>query len=118
MKLETFFEKFDQFADVPDAVAKMRELILQLAVREARPSGSQTNQVDATRGDCWSEQESDTRAARSGCEKMRSVDSCRLEMRVVPDGWSSVALRRNRRRLLGEFKPGSKKSYAESGFTA
>ena len=32
MKLETFFEKFDQFADAPDAVAKMRELVLQLAV--------------------------------------------------------------------------------------
>ena len=34
MKLETFFEKFDLFADAPDAVAKMRELVLQLAVRE------------------------------------------------------------------------------------
>jgi len=33
MKLETFFEKFDQFADAPDAVEKMRELILQLAVQ-------------------------------------------------------------------------------------
>ena len=32
MKLETFFEKFDQFADAPDAVAKMRELVLELAV--------------------------------------------------------------------------------------
>jgi len=31
MKLETFFEKFDQFADAPDAVAKMRELVLELA---------------------------------------------------------------------------------------
>ena len=31
MKLETFFEKFDQFADAPDAVAKMRELVLHLA---------------------------------------------------------------------------------------
>ena len=30
MKLETFFEKFDQFADAPDAVAKMRELVLEL----------------------------------------------------------------------------------------
>ena len=28
MKLETFFEKFDQFADAPNAVAKMRELVL------------------------------------------------------------------------------------------
>lgn len=33
MTLETFFEKFDQFADAPGAVAKMRELILQCAVR-------------------------------------------------------------------------------------
>ncbi|MEI7910839.1 MAG: restriction endonuclease subunit S [Verrucomicrobiota bacterium] len=33
MKLKTFFEKFDQFADAPNAVAKMRELVLQLAVQ-------------------------------------------------------------------------------------
>ena len=33
MKLETFFEKFDQFADAPDAVEKMRELVLLLAVQ-------------------------------------------------------------------------------------
>jgi type I restriction enzyme, S subunit len=33
MKLETFFEKFDQFADAPDAVAKMRELVLLWAVQ-------------------------------------------------------------------------------------
>lgn len=31
MNLETFFEKFDQFADAPDAVAKMRELVLEWA---------------------------------------------------------------------------------------
>ena len=33
MKLETFFEKFDEFAGAPDAVATMRELVLQLAVQ-------------------------------------------------------------------------------------
>jgi type I restriction enzyme, S subunit len=33
VKLETFFEKFDEFADAPDAVAKMRELVLELAVK-------------------------------------------------------------------------------------
>ena len=33
MKLKTFFEKFNQFAEAPDAVAKMRELVLQLAVQ-------------------------------------------------------------------------------------
>jgi type I restriction enzyme S subunit len=32
MTLETFFKKFDQFADAPDAVEKMRELVPQLAV--------------------------------------------------------------------------------------
>lgn len=33
MKLETFFAKFERFADAPDAVAKMRELVLNLAVQ-------------------------------------------------------------------------------------
>ena len=32
MTLETFFDKFDQFADAPDAVAKMREIILSMAI--------------------------------------------------------------------------------------
>lgn len=31
MKLETFFEKFDQVADAPDAIEKMRELVLRFA---------------------------------------------------------------------------------------
>jgi len=31
MTLETFFEKFDKFADAPGAVGKMRELVLHLA---------------------------------------------------------------------------------------
>jgi type I restriction enzyme S subunit len=33
MKLETFFERFDLFADAPEAVAKMRDLVLDLAVQ-------------------------------------------------------------------------------------
>jgi type I restriction enzyme S subunit len=33
MKLETFFEKFDQFAEAPNAVTKLRELVLELAVQ-------------------------------------------------------------------------------------
>jgi len=31
MKLETFFEKFELFADAPNAVERMRELVLELA---------------------------------------------------------------------------------------
>ncbi len=33
MTLDTFFKKFDQFADAPNAVAKMRELVMNLAVQ-------------------------------------------------------------------------------------
>src|SRR3546814_152682 len=33
MKLEKFFERFDLFADAPDAVEKMRELVLDLAAK-------------------------------------------------------------------------------------
>ena len=33
MKLETFFKKFEQFADASGAVGKMRELLLDLAVQ-------------------------------------------------------------------------------------
>lgn len=33
MRLETFFEKFNVLADVPVAVAKMRELVLELAIQ-------------------------------------------------------------------------------------
>ena len=32
MTAHVFFEKFDEFAEAPDAVAKLRELILDLAV--------------------------------------------------------------------------------------
>jgi hypothetical protein len=33
MKLKTFFQKLDQFAGAPDALAKMRELVLDLAAK-------------------------------------------------------------------------------------
>lgn len=42
MRVETFFEKFDLFADAPDAVAKMRELVLRLAFSGGL-SGKNTN---------------------------------------------------------------------------
>ncbi len=48
MKLETFFEKFALFADAPDSVAKLRELVLQLAVT-GRLVGSKPGDGDARR---------------------------------------------------------------------
>ena len=63
MKLETFFEKVDQFADAPDAVAKMRELVLQLAVQgklvdQKRSDGNAAQLLAAI------SKERDTRAAK------------------------------------------------------
>ena len=40
MRLDTFFEKFELFADAPGAVARMRELVLQLAVEGNLTSSS------------------------------------------------------------------------------
>jgi type I restriction enzyme, S subunit len=45
MKLGTLFEKFDQFADAPNAVAKMRELVLNLAVQGRLVSNAAENPV-------------------------------------------------------------------------
>ena len=36
MILKTFFEKFDQFADAPGAVAKMRELVQSTSQRDVK----------------------------------------------------------------------------------
>lgn len=47
MKLETFFEKFEQLVDVPDAVAALRELIVQWAVRGRLANQSQNESASA-----------------------------------------------------------------------
>ncbi len=47
MKLETFFEKFDQFADASDAVVRMRALVLNLAVQGRLVSNSRENPLSA-----------------------------------------------------------------------
>jgi type I restriction enzyme S subunit len=63
MTLETFFEKFELFADAPGAVGRMRELVLQLAVQgklvdQKRSDGNAAELLAAI---C---SERDTRAAR------------------------------------------------------
>lgn len=44
MKLETFFGKFGQFADAPDGVSKMRELVLRMATSGRIAAQSPTDQ--------------------------------------------------------------------------
>ena len=51
MKLETFFEKFDQFADAPDAVAKMRGLIGPLRRGDAEIQTPSSPRLRASAGE-------------------------------------------------------------------
>jgi type I restriction enzyme S subunit len=81
MKLETFFEEFDQFADAPDAIARMRELVLQLAVRgrlsEQRPSESAHAQLEI--------------AEAFRIQRRRSLEINSEDGRfLVPDNWAWV----------------------------
>jgi type I restriction enzyme, S subunit len=47
MKIETFFEKFEQLADAPNAVVKMRELIRDFAISgRLLPEGGSANNSD------------------------------------------------------------------------
>lgn len=90
MKLEKFFEKFDQFADAPNAVAKMRELVLELAVR-----GKLSEQKSSDRNDAsW----------RSLTERLDAAsvgDGSVFEIPFdIPSSWRWANLS-----ILGETKP-------------
>ena len=103
MKLETFFEKFDQFADAPDAVAKMRELVLQLggAGQAGRLKTPTTNQHAAARANRCRQSELAKRDSCVGNDVAPiDDDQCRSSFRRVGHGrdfgesWSSRSARR------------------------
>jgi type I restriction enzyme S subunit len=48
MKLEIFFEKFDQLTDSPEAVDKMRGLVLELAIRGRLSERDASDQADVS----------------------------------------------------------------------
>lgn len=92
MKLETFFEKFDQFADAPDAVAKMRELVLELAVqgklvaqsRNDEPALKQLERIAAKKSKAG--RVARVKAGRSGSPAPEVTET------HVPDGWEKASL--------------------------
>ena len=45
MRIETFLNKFNQFSDAPNAVAKMRELVLHLAMHGRLVSQDSTDET-------------------------------------------------------------------------
>ena len=79
MTLGTFFEKFDVLADTPDAVAKMRELVLNLAVRGRLVP---QNPKDEPAEDCLS---------RLGLNStVTSLNGAEVEEDSLPPGWARV----------------------------
>ncbi|MCB9474922.1 MAG: restriction endonuclease subunit S [Candidatus Delongbacteria bacterium] len=92
MKQETFFKKFDQFADAPDAVAKMRELVLELAIQGKlvaqdgtdEPARKQLERIAAKK----------LKTGRVARVKARAGASSATEdiETYVPDGWENTSL--------------------------
>lgn len=92
MTLETFFEKFDRFADAPGAVGKMRELVLELAIQgklvaqdgKDEPANKQLERIIAKKA----------QAGRVARVKARAAASAEPEdsKTHVPDGWEKTSL--------------------------
>ena len=92
MKLETFFEKFDQFADAPDAVAKMREMVLELAIQgklvvqacDDEPAGKQLERIAAKKSQTG--RIARVKAGAGGSSAPEDTET------HVPDGWAKTSL--------------------------
>ena len=92
MKLETFFEKFDQFADAPDAVAKMRELVLELAIQgklvaqrdDEEPALKQLERIAANKSKTG--RVARVKAGRNGSSAAEETGT------HVPSGWGKTSL--------------------------
>lgn len=77
MKIGTFFQKFELFADATDAVAKMRELVLELAV-QGKVVEQRANERSAY--ECISD------------ANKALMDFRRDELRETPSGWVALPL--------------------------
>jgi type I restriction enzyme, S subunit len=91
--LHTFFQKFDQFADAPNAVAKMRELVCQLAVQGGLVPQDQAEESATV----LLEQIHMTKAALSANRRSRDeIDTMTLDEKAAPfaapPGWTWTSL--------------------------
>ncbi len=99
MNVETFFEKFNQFADAPDAVAKMRNLVLNLAVQgKLVPQNPEDEPADQLLKRTASQQEK----LRKNRPKTTLEES--LHPFDLPKGWTWATFP-----ALGEFGRGKSK---------
>ena len=103
MKLGIFFEKFDLFADAPDAVEKMRELILQLAVQgRLVDSADDDEPVENFLRRMW--------ADKSG-NRVELTDAEKAQPFELPAHWRWVVLAEVAEFSIGKTPPRADSSY-------
>jgi type I restriction enzyme, S subunit len=90
MRVETFFEKFELLADTPDALPRLRELVLELAVRGRFTNRDEQDQADPT-WDAFAERTSVIEA---------SLNAKGAAPFVIPAAWRWTTLD-----ALGDVKP-------------
>lgn len=110
MEIKTFFEKFNLFADAPDSVAKMRELVLYSAITGQL---SEYSRHDVPVIDLLTTlSEAKKRRLGAGRQRVPSNNGPRIERTVsVPDHWAWISLSD-----IGEFSGGATPSKAKSVF--
>lgn len=90
MKLQTFFERFDQLADAPDAVTKMKELVLNLAIQGRLVSNCAENPISVDQIAAEKQQRLRELSLRSHPETAFPTDS---DFRFsLPKSWHRVTL--------------------------
>lgn len=88
MTLETFFEKFDEFADAPGAVGKMRGLILRLAMQGQL---SEQKETDIPVSQLLRQIETERKAIGIKGSEQIAIDSREVEtLNDIPLRWSWV----------------------------
>ncbi len=91
MTLETFFEKFELFADAPDAVVKMRELVLEVAVQGRLVRQSRNDEPAAELLERIARQ----KALRSRLTRAKKATRTGVDSQVIHDlplGWEMTSL--------------------------
>lgn len=106
MTIETFFEKFEQFANAPDAVTKMRELVLNLAV-----TGRLSEQESGDAPVCELVDSLATAKARVARKRVGAAESVTQRPIKAPEHWAWLPLN-----AIGAMSGGMTPSKAKSVF--
>ncbi len=103
LTLHPFFEQFDQFADAPSAVAKMRELILKLAAQGRLVDQDDTDEpVDTFLNRIWSE--------KTG-GRAQITEAGKAQPFELPGHWRWVVLAEITQFSIGKTPPRGNSSY-------